>query len=62
MDSPQIKQNAIMAKQVDMGTIYSFHFSSTCSVIVVKLRTSCIQNSTIIPYKVDTVSNGNIMP
>ena len=48
-------------KQVDMVTMNFFSFSRTHLVLIAKLKTSFSQNDAIIPYKVDTGSDGNIL-
>ena len=42
--------------------INSIHFSKNQSVLTMNLKTSAGPNNIIVPYKVDTGSNGNIMP
>ena len=39
-----------------------FNCSSIHLIIIAKLKVTCSQNSAIIPYKVDTGSDGNKMP
>ena len=47
---------------IDTLLINSFNFNSKHSVITENLKTSSNQVSIIVPYKVDTDSDGNIMP
>ena len=49
-------------QQVNTVNIISFNFNSIHSVIIAKLKTRRSQNSAIIQHKVDTSSDGNIMP
>ena len=42
--------------------INSITFNSKCSVITANLNTSSSQATLLVPYKVDTGSQGNIMP
>ena len=43
-------------------SINSIHFNKNCSIITVNLKTSAGPNNMMVPYMVDTGSNGNIMP
>ena len=45
-----------------MVSINSVCFNKSCSVLTAKLKTSIDNNSMIIPYKMDTGSDRNIMP
>ena len=56
------EQEATNCNQIDMVNINSISFNSKQLVMVVNLKTSSNQNSTVIPYKIDTGSDGNIMP
>ena len=47
---------------IDSVNINAIHFNNNCSVITAKLQTSAGINNVIVPYKVDTGNNGNIMP
>ena len=47
---------------IDSVNINSIHFNKNCLVITVKLKMSAGINNLILPYKLDTVSDGNIMP
>ena len=49
-------------KQIDMVNITSFSFYSIRPVIALKLNTMSSQNSSIILYKIDTHSYGNLVP
>ena len=42
--------------------INSIHFNKNCFVITANLKTSANLNNVMVPYKVDTDSDGNIMP
>ena len=45
-----------------MVSINSVCFNKSCSVLTTKLKTFIDNNNMIIPYKIDTGSDGNIMP
>ena len=45
-----------------MVSINSVQFNKICSVLTAKLKTSMGQNSIVVLYKIDTGSDGNIMP
>ena len=60
--SAQTEQEATNKNHINMITIRSIRSDSKQLVIVAKLVTSWSQNSTIIPYNIDTDSDGNIMP
>ena len=47
---------------IDMVNINSIIFNSKWLVITANLKTSSNQVSILVPYKVDTGSDGNIMP
>ena len=47
-------------KQVDLVNITYLTFNSIHAVIIVKLKTCNSQNNGIMPYKIDTGSDGNI--
>ena len=57
-----IEQEATSDNQIDMVNINYIGFNSKQSVIVAKLKISSNQISIIIPYKINTGSDGNIMP
>ena len=42
-------------------SINSLQFNKNCFVITAKLKTTAGQNNIIVPYKIDTGSDGNIM-
>ena len=46
---------------LEMVSINSVCFNKCCSVLTAKLKTSVDNNNMIIPYKIDTGSDGNIM-
>ena len=47
---------------MDMVTVKYFNFNSICSTVVTKLKTSSNQkNPTMLEYKVDAGSDGNLM-
>ena len=52
----------VVRDHIDTVNINSFHFNCTCSVIMAKLKTSSSQNNAIMKYKIDTGSDGNILP
>ena len=55
------EQNTMADKVIQY--INSFNFNNIHSIIVAKLKHfSCIQNNTTIPHKIDTGSDGNIIP
>ena len=58
----ETEQTTEDTKQIDMGIITAFNSNSNRSVIVMKLFTSSSQNCAIVPYKIDTGSDGNLMP
>ena len=47
---------------INMGNVNSVYFNNKYSVITINLKTFSNQASIVVPYKVDTCSNGNIMP
>ena len=47
---------------IDSVNISSVHFNKNQSVITARLKMSAGINNVIVPYKVDTGSEGNIMP
>ena len=55
-------QDSVEENNIDSVNINSIHFNKNCSVISVNLKTSAGPNNVVVPYKVDTGSNGNIMP
>ena len=55
------KKNA-MKVNINSMNINSIMLNSKCSVITANLKTSSSQASFVVPYKVDSCSNGNIMP
>ena len=57
-----IKQKVTNDNQIDMVDINFISFNSKQSIIVAKLKTSSNQNCTIIPYTIDTGSDGNKLP
>ena len=52
----------VVDKQVDVVTINSFDLNSIWAVIVAKVKTSCSQNSVMIPYKIVMGSDDTIVP
>ena len=46
---------------IDSVNIKSIHFNKSCSVITGNVKTLASKISVIVPYKVDTCSDGNIM-
>ena len=55
-------QDSEEENNIDLVNINSIHFNKNCSVITANLKMSASINSVIVPYEVDTGSNGNIMP
>ena len=49
-------------KDMKLVNINSVQFNKKHSVLTTKSKTSSDQNSIIVPYKIDTGRNGNIMP
>ena len=47
---------------IDSANINSVHLNKNHLVITARLKTSANKNSVIVPYKLDTGSDGNIMP
>ena len=47
---------------IDSINLNSITFNSKCSVITANLNTSSSEATSVVPYKVDSCSNGNIMP
>ena len=54
-------QDSAKEKSIDLVNMNSVHFDKNCSVIRAKLKMSAGINNVIVPYKVDTGSDGNIM-
>ena len=57
-----VQQNMTAEKQEDTVNITSFNFNSIISVIIATLEIISSKISVIILFKVDTGSDGNIMP
>ena len=55
-------QDSAEENSIDYVNINSLHFNKNCFVITAKLKMSAGINNIIAPYKVDTGSDGNIMP
>ena len=55
-------QDSAEENSIDSVNINSIHFNKMCSVITANLKTSRGINNVIVPYKVDTGSDGNIRP
>ena len=49
-------------KDIESVSINSLQFNKNCSVLTAKLKTSAGQNNIIVPYNIDTDSDGNIIP
>ena len=47
---------------INLVNINSIHFNKNCLVITAKFKTSAGINNVLVPYKVDTGNDGNIMP
>ena len=47
---------------IELVSINSLQFNKNCSVLTAKLKTPAGKNNKIVSYKIDTDSNGNIMP
>ena len=54
--------NSTEENSIDSVKIKSIHFNKNHSIITVNLKTSASPNNGIVTYKVDTGSDGNIMP
>ena len=55
-------QDSAEENSIDSVNIHLIHFNKNCSVIMANLKMSAGPNNVIVPYKVDTSSNVNIMP
>ena len=55
-------QDSAQENRIDSGNINAIHFSKNPSTITAKLKTLVGINYVIVPYKVDTDNDGNIMP
>ena len=49
-------------ENIESVSINSVQFNKNCSILTANLKTSAGQSSIMVPYKIDTGSNGNIMP
>ena len=47
---------------LEMVSINSVCFNKNCTVLIAKLEMCVDNNNMVIPHKIDTVSDGNIMP
>ena len=48
--------------EIETVSIHSVHLNKNWSLITAKLETQAGGNTIVVPYKVDTGSEGNIMP
>ena len=55
-------QFSVDENSIDLVNINSIHFNKNCSIITANLKMSAGPNNVIVPYKVDTGNDGNIMP
>ena len=55
-------KDSVEENSIDLVNINSVHFNKKYSVIRVHLKTSAGPYSVMVPYKVDTGSNSNIIP
>ena len=55
-------QDSTEESTIDSVNINLIHFNKICSVITANIETLADKNSVIVPYKVDTGIDGNIMP
>ena len=55
-------QDSAEESRIDSVNINLIYFNKNYSVKTAKLKTSAGINNIIVPYKVDTGSNGNIIP
>ena len=55
-------QDSAEENSIDLVNINSIHFNKNGSIITVRLKMPAGIDNVIIPYKVDTGSDGNIMP
>ena len=61
----EMKQKTIQGntgKDMKLLSINSVQFNRNCSVLTAKLNSSAGQNSIMVPYKIETGSDGNMMP
>ena len=57
----ETSQGSAEENSIDLVNINSINFNKNHSVITVRLKTSAGINNVLVPNKVDTSSNGNIM-
>ena len=50
------------SEDIKTVNLNSVQFNKNCSILTANLKMSANQNTIIVPYKIDTGSNGNIMP
>ena len=55
-------QDSVEENSIDLVNINSVHFNKSHFVITANLKTSVGPNNAMVPYKVDTGGNCNIMP
>ena len=55
-------QDSAEENSIGMVSINSIYFNKNHFVLTVNLKMSASQNNIMVPYKVDTGSDGNIMP
>ena len=55
-------QDSAEENSIDSVSINLIHFNKNCSMLTVNLKTSAGLNNIMVLYKVDTGSDGNIMP
>ena len=51
-----------MLADTESVSINSIQFNKTCSVLTAYLKMSAAQSNIMVPYKINTGSDGNIMP
>ena len=49
-------------KDIESVSMNSIQFNKNCSVLAAHLKTSAGQNNIMVPHKIDTGSDSNIMP
>ena len=54
-------QESARENRIDSVSINFIQFNKNCLVLTINLKTSAGQNSIMLPYKVDTGNNGNVI-
>ena len=61
-DIEQAVSQQYIEDEIEMVSINSLYMNKNQSMLTAKLETHTGNNKIMIPYKMDTVSDGNIMP